>query len=95
MEALSLGLPVVATAAGALPTVITDGVEGVIVPVDDVAALAAAYVDVARDAPRRASLAEAAAKKADDFDIRVATARLEEIYADLAPPRGQARSGRS
>jgi glycosyltransferase involved in cell wall biosynthesis len=96
MEALSLGLPVVATAAGALPSVITNGVEGVIVPIDDPPALAAAYVELAGDRPRREAMAEAAAKKASDFDITVATARLEAIYAELARRRGdQGRSGPS
>ena len=96
MEALSLGLPAVATAAGALPSVITNGVEGVIVPIDDPAALAAAYVEMARDRTRRETMAEAAGKKANDFDITVATARLEAVYAELARGRNdQASSGPS
>lgn len=89
MEALALGLPVVATAAGGLPSVIAEGVEGVLVPIDDPAALAAAYVDIARDEPRRRTMAEAAGKRAADFDIIGAARRLELIYIDAAARRSR------
>lgn len=89
MEALALGLPVVATAAGGLPDAITDGVEGLLVPIDDPAALAAAYVEVARNPAQRRSMADAARQRAPDFDITVAARRLEEIYADRALKRAR------
>jgi glycosyltransferase involved in cell wall biosynthesis len=89
MEALAIGLPVVATAAGGVPGAISEDVEGVLVPIDDPASLAAAYVDLTGDAPRRAAMAEAAAKRAADFDIRVAARRLEQIYAEVAASRSR------
>jgi glycosyltransferase involved in cell wall biosynthesis len=89
MDALALGLPVVATRAGGLPGAIDDGVEGRLVPIDDPAALAAAYVEVARDASSRRAMADAASKRATDFDITTAARRLEEIYADVAAKRAR------
>ncbi len=35
MEATSVGLPIVATAVGGVPQVVTDGVDGIIVPPGD------------------------------------------------------------
>ena len=89
MEALALGLPVVATAAGGLPHMVTDGVEGLLVPIDDPRALAEAYLDVATDPIRRSAMAEAAAKRAHDFDITSAARRLEQLYTEAAAMRAR------
>lgn len=89
MEALALGLPVVATAAGGLPHMVTDGVEGVLVPIDDPRALAEAYLDVAHEPIRRSAMADAAAKRAHDFDITSAARRLEQLYTEAAAMRAR------
>jgi glycosyltransferase involved in cell wall biosynthesis len=89
MEAFALGLPVVATAAGGVPHMVRDGVEGILVPIDDADALAAGYVEIARDPVRRHAMAEAAALRAGDFDISAAARRLERIYADAAAKRAR------
>ncbi len=53
LEASAAGLPVVATRLGGLPEVVEDGVTGVLVPPDDVPALAAAIGGLLADAARR------------------------------------------
>lgn len=63
-EAMAMGLPVVGVHAGNLPYLATDGVEGRIVPVGDVAALADALLQLARDEPLRRRLGEAARRRA-------------------------------
>ena len=49
MEAMSCELPTIGTAAGGVPELITDGVDGVLVPPQDPAALAAAITALAQD----------------------------------------------
>ena len=80
MEALALGLPVVATAVGGIPEAITDGVEGLLVPPSRPDALADAWARLAADPALRTRMAEAARGSADRFDIANAVRRIEAIY---------------
>lgn len=85
MEALALGLPVVATRVGGVPEMITSGDEGVLVPSRDAPALAAAIESVACDPARRAAMGRAAARRAEHYDITGAVRRMEEIYRQVSP----------
>ena len=78
MEALALGLPVVATAAGGIPSAVLDA--GVVTPIGDPTALADAQLRVATDDRLRQELAAHAATRADDFSIRRAVAEIEAVY---------------
>jgi len=69
MEAAAMGLPTIATDIRGNRQVVDDGVTGVLVPVRDPAALAAAVDDVAGDADRRQQMSAAARDRAAaDFD---------------------------
>ena len=59
MEALALGLPVVATAVGGLPEAVVDGVEGRLVPPHQPDLLADAIIAVAEDPALRARMSGA------------------------------------
>ncbi len=61
LEAMSCGLPVIVSdAPGGMRDLVEDGVSGLVVPVDDAAALAAALRSLIADRERRQSLGEAA-----------------------------------
>jgi glycosyltransferase involved in cell wall biosynthesis len=83
LEAMALGLPVVATAVGGVPKAVTDGVEGRLVPAQQPEALASAIAEVATDPERRASMAAAAEQRVRDFDIERAARHLESLYTEI------------
>lgn len=60
LEGMGSGLPLVATAVGEVPTVITDDRTGVLVPSEDVDSLAAGILDLLQDSAKRLRLGDAA-----------------------------------
>lgn len=87
MEALALGLPVVATAVGGLPEMVDEGVEGLLVPPGRPDLLAAAVAGLAGDADRRAAMARAARARSGAFDVAHAVARIEQVYDEVVRAR--------
>jgi glycosyltransferase involved in cell wall biosynthesis len=88
VEAMALGLPVVATAVGGIPAVVTDGECGRLVEPDDVEALAASLVELGRDPALRRKLGEAGRVRAEAFSTTVANAKLLAVYAALVREKG-------
>lgn len=88
MEALALGVPVVATAVGGIPGAVTHGTEGLLVPPGREHDFREALAEIVVDARTRARMSAAAATRGRAFDIAAAVRRSEEIYL-------QAASGRS
>lgn len=63
LQAMACGLPVIATPETGAEQVITDGVEGLIVPSRDARALATSILTLLDDDDRRASMGQAAARR--------------------------------
>jgi len=81
LEAMSHGLPVVCSAVGGNPELVTDTVHGCLVPVDDPAALARAIAALAGDAALRVRLGDAARERVtNDFSFDRTADRYEAIY---------------
>lgn len=85
MEAMAVGLPVAATAAGGVPGGAADA--GRITPIGDAAALAEAHVALARDGDDRARLADAARRRAEHFSVERAVAEIDALYAEASAGR--------
>jgi glycosyltransferase involved in cell wall biosynthesis len=88
VEAMSCGLPLVATTAGGTPEAVEDGVTGILVPPADPDAMAAALATLAADDGLRLRLGANAARVARErFDIQTYLDRLESCYAGLIARR--------
>jgi glycosyltransferase involved in cell wall biosynthesis/2-polyprenyl-3-methyl-5-hydroxy-6-metoxy-1,4-benzoquinol methylase len=83
VEAMALGLPVVATAVGGIPAVVVDGECGRLIPPENPAALARALIDLGLDPAARRRLGDAACRRAEQFSTEQATGRLLAVYAEL------------
>jgi len=89
MEAMSAGMPVVATIVGGVPDVVTDGVEGLLVPPGRADLLADAITRVATDPALRSRLAAASLTRSELFDVRGAARAIESVYDELLARQGQ------
>lgn len=87
LEALATGLPVVATRVGVVPDVVTDGVEGRLVPTHRPDLLAAAIGELVVDGGRRTTMAAAALARSEELDIGQTVRRVEELYLQVADGR--------
>ena len=83
LEAMASGLPVVATKVGAVPDLLDDGVDGLLVEPGDPAALASALAGVVGDAERRVALGAAARARAERLASEDVYGRLEQIYSKV------------
>ncbi|MEU5217949.1 glycosyltransferase [Streptomyces sp. NPDC020807] len=84
VEAMRCGLPVVATDCPHGPReIIEDGVDGRLVPVDDVAAVAGALRGLVEDEELRAKAARAALAASERFDPARTAVRHEALWSDL------------
>ena len=87
VEALALGLPVVATAVGGTPEVVSDGLEGLLVPPSSPDQLASAIERLATDPDLRARMSSAAAERSKHFDIARAVGETESMYRGIVAGR--------
>ena len=92
LEAALMGRPVVASDVGGLPEVVLDEQTGILVPVDDTAAFAAAMLAILRDRERRERLgASARARALDEFSARGHIDQWDALYRRLADETVHAR----
>jgi glycosyltransferase involved in cell wall biosynthesis len=81
LEAMACGVPVIGTAAGGLPEVVTDGTEGYLRPVGDVDGMADAALSLLRDPEKWAHFSKSARQRAvAAFPTEAVVARYRGIY---------------
>jgi glycosyltransferase involved in cell wall biosynthesis len=85
MEGMAAGRPVVASRIGGIPELIDDKKNGLLVPIEDVAALQEALRFMWTNQSAARALGAAARVKAQQvFDVRAMVAAYERVYAHLA-----------
>ncbi|RLQ20756.1 TIGR03088 family PEP-CTERM/XrtA system glycosyltransferase [Seongchinamella sediminis] len=93
LEAMATGLPVIATRVGGNPELVQQGVSGLLVPVADVPALAAAIAALVDDPVRCEQMGQAAVQRVTrDFDWERTVSAYLGVYDELlgrSQPAGQ------
>ncbi|TAL09969.1 MAG: glycosyltransferase family 1 protein [Chloroflexota bacterium] len=81
LEAMASGMAVVATKVAAVPSMITDGLTGVLVDIGATDQLASALIGLIQDGPRRTAIADAGAKHvAATYPIEHIVDQIERAY---------------
>jgi len=93
LEAMRAGLPIIATAVGAMPTVITNGVDGLLVPPESPRALGQALQKFTANQEYHDQLGLAAKRRAEAFSLTKQIQATTTLYRSLLPPLGSS-SGR-
>lgn len=89
LEAMAVGLPVVATNIGGIPEIVDDGVTGSLVASRDAQALATAISSILKDSSVRASMGHAARRKVlRQFTLDQALASYHELFRRMHPKAG-------
>jgi glycosyltransferase involved in cell wall biosynthesis len=90
VEAMAMEKPVVATDAGGVPEIVSQGITGLLVPPADPAALAAAILSLLEDPVRAARLGTAGRRRAaSDFSLSRHLAAIEGLYARMLGEAGR------
>jgi glycosyltransferase involved in cell wall biosynthesis len=95
VEALALGLPCIATRCPTGPEeILGAGSHGMLVPVEDPAALAGALDRLASSEDLRRALGESGARRARDFDIAIIAPRFQAMLQEAAARSAARRDSR-
>lgn len=87
LEGMMAGRPVVATNGGGVPEIMIDGETGILVPMGDAAAMAAAIVRILTTPGLAAAMGSAGRRRAvSEFPIEKTARKVEAVYADLLRP---------
>jgi glycosyltransferase involved in cell wall biosynthesis len=91
LEAMSSGLPVVATKVGGNPEVVAHGMTGLLVPPNDPVALAHAIEQIYGDPEHGAAMGRAGRERVEaHFDVRDTIRAYESVYGAIAQERTRA-----
>ncbi|MEX2280917.1 MAG: glycosyltransferase family 4 protein, partial [Gemmatimonadota bacterium] len=79
LEAMVVGLPVITTPVGSIPDVVSDGNEGLLIPVGDIERLVGALADLLRNPAERERMGKAAKSRAASFSVETAVTQLDRV----------------
>jgi N-acetyl-alpha-D-glucosaminyl L-malate synthase BshA len=94
LEAMACSVPTIATRVGGVPELIDDGSNGLLFPVGDIDAMAAAAIALLNDPARLAAMAAAARRTAQDRFCSTRIIPLYESYYERVLARSQSEQRR-
>jgi glycosyltransferase involved in cell wall biosynthesis len=80
LEAMTCGTPVISTATPGSSEIITNGIDGLLVPLADERSLVEATTKLLKDDALATSLAQAGRKRVDDFSVGRVIKEYEELF---------------
>ncbi len=83
IEAMALGVPVIATRSGGIPEIITHMQNGMLVPENDADAIAEAVMNMLHDDLLRKRIIEQGLRRAEDFSIESHVEKMANIFSRL------------
>lgn len=83
LEAMSWGLPVIASPVGGIPEVVKDGYNGLFVPPTDISAISAAIHRLVEDEPLRLQMGKNARASVEGLDISRYWQNLRSLYQSV------------
>jgi glycosyltransferase involved in cell wall biosynthesis len=89
IEAKAAGLPIVATAVNEIPELVTDDESGLLTPPENAAAMAAAFVKLAKDRDFRLRLGARAGLEAQQRSLGATVAAYERLYDEALEHRSR------
>jgi N-acetyl-alpha-D-glucosaminyl L-malate synthase BshA len=94
LEAMSCGVPVIASRTGGLPEVVTHGVDGYLYEVGDVASMGKAAVELLQDSTKLSQMKGAArATAVNRFASDILVKQYEDYYLSMITKKGDGNSG--
>jgi glycosyltransferase involved in cell wall biosynthesis len=94
VEAMSAGLPIVASRVGGIPDLIKDGQNGLLVPPADASALAKAISDLLADQEERIRMGEAGKEMCHPYSVEAMVEQIDDLYKDLLANHSNRRDTR-
>ena len=89
LEAAASGIPLVSTNVGGMPSMVRDGIDGLLVDDDDSEALARAVLRLLADPPFARALAESAHRRLTAYDWPVVREGWLRAYRSVCPIRSR------
>lgn len=83
LEAMSWGLPVIASPVGGIPEVVKDGYNGLLVPATDIPTISAAIQRLVEDEPLRLQMGKNARTSVEELDISRYWQNLRSLYQSV------------
>jgi glycosyltransferase involved in cell wall biosynthesis len=83
VEAMAVGLPIVASRVGGIPDLVKHGENGLLVPPANAGALERAISDLLSDKLRRKHMGETGKKMCHPYSVEAMVEKIEDLYKDL------------